>query len=202
LSALQEYEYGMDDTDQAGDESGDEAGPEAGAEPPRLGTARPGTDGAEAAAGSDADFRALAEDWIAIWQSEITAYLTDPETHEAWGAMMAVWAGAAQAMMRAMPAAPGFGSPFGPPGMRPPRRPKPAAPAREARTKPAPAESPGPDAAPRPAPAAAAPVARDDEIRRLEQRVAELERHLADQDRRRGAAGDNRRPRRASRPRG
>jgi hypothetical protein len=198
LSALQEYENGMDDTDESGDESGGEAGDKAGG---KAGDA-PRQGGPDAAAESEADFRALAEDWIAIWQSEITAYLTDPETHQAWGAMRAVWAGAAQAMMRAMPPAPGFGSPFGPPGMRPPRRPKPAAPAREARRKPGSTESSGPDAAPRTAPAAAAPVARDDEVRRLEQRVAELERHLADQDRRRGAAGENRRPRRASRPRG
>ena len=179
---------------------------------------------AEDMPGTEDDFRALAEDWIAIWQSEITAYLTDPETQQAWGAMMAVWAGAAQAMMRGVPPAPGFGPGFAPgfgpnfgqgfgqgfgaggAAPRPPRRPKPAARADERGAKPGraepPAEPSGADAPSRPAPAAAAPVARDDEVRSLEQRVAELERHLAEQDRRRGAAGADRRPRRPARPRG
>lgn len=219
MSALQEYGYGMDDTEEAGDRAGDA--------PQRHGTAQTPTDGdgdaprpsgADSAAGSDADFRALAEDWIAIWQSEITAYLTDPETQQAWGAMMAVWAGAAQAMMRAMPPAPGFGTGFGAgfPGgygagfgagtTRRGKRPKPASGAADDRGQSSPPESSttqsaGSDAAARAAPVAAAPVARDDEVRRLEQRVAELERHLADQERRQRAAGENRRPRRASRPR-
>jgi hypothetical protein len=195
----------MDDASEAGDE----AGPEARDRP--AGTAGPET-----------DFRALAEDWIAIWQSEITAYLTDPETQQAWSAMVAVWSGAAQAMMRAVPptpgfGAPGFGAPFGQGGTRPPRRPnprtkpRPDAGAGEAAGKPGADQSSGTDAAPGPAPAAPASVARDDEVRRLEQRVAELERHLAERDRaerdraererRRGAAVENRRARRASRPR-
>jgi hypothetical protein len=163
----------------------------------------------------------LAEDWIAIWQSEITAYLTDPETQQAWAAMMAVWAGAAQAMMRSMQPPPGFGSGFGQgfgpgfatgAGPRHAKRPKPSAAADERRTSRRPeavqpgaiqpgAIHPGADAAPRPAPPAAAPVARDDEIRRLEQRVAELERSLAEQDRRRRDAGEHRRQRRPVRPR-
>ncbi len=138
--------------------------------------------------GPEDDFRTLAEDWIAIWQSEITAYLTDPETQQAWGAMMAVWAGAAQAMMRGMPPAPGFSH----------KRPKPADERRRASAAPKPA---GTDAAPGPTPAAAAPVAGDDAIRRLEQRVAELERSLAEQNRHRGTPGENRRTRRGGRPR-
>jgi hypothetical protein len=178
-----------------------------GEEPPQTGTARPRThDEPDGPPAPEDEFRSLAEDWIAIWQSEITAYLTDPETQQAWSAMMAIWAGAAQAMMRGMAAAPGFGQGFGP------KRPKPPGRADERRrpgsaTQHAAAKHAGANAAPRPAPAAAAPVPGDDEIRRLEQRVAELERSLAErdraeQDRRRGAAGENRRPRRPVRPRG
>ncbi len=54
-------------------------------------------------------------------------------------------------------------------------------------TDPAAAASAGADAAPGATPAAAAPLARDDAVRRLEQRVAELERHLAEHGR---APGD------------
>jgi hypothetical protein len=180
-----------------------------GDEPPRPGRARPETDhetdGTDNAPGGkpwpEDDLRSLAEDWIAIWQSEITAYMTDPETQQAWGAMVALWAGAAQAMMRSMAPTPGFGSGFGPGGPKPAKRPKPATGADERRRPSAPPEQPGADAAPGPAPVAAAPVAGDDEIRRLEQRVAELERTLADQDRRRGTLGENRRARRGGRPR-
>ena len=52
---------------------------------------------------SDGDLRKLAEDWITIWQSEITAFMADPETQQSWGSLMALWGGAAQAMVRAMP---------------------------------------------------------------------------------------------------
>jgi hypothetical protein len=198
LSALQEYEYGMDDGD----------------EPRRHGREDPKT-GSDSDTGAgkgpepETDFRALAEDWISIWQSEITAYLTDPETQQAWAAMMTIWAQAAQTMMRAMPPNSGFGqgfaAGFGANGERASPRAKPPA-AHERRPKRDPAKPSGSDAAPRAAPVAAAPVARDDEVRRLEQRVAELERHMAarnraDQDRRRGAPGENRRTRRPGRPR-
>ena len=190
-----------------------------GDEPPRTGKARPETDDeTDNAPGGmpwpEDDFRSLAEDWIAIWQSEITAYLTDPETQQAWDAMVAIWAGAAQAMMRSMQPPPGFGPGFGqgfgpgfgPAGPRPAKRPKAEAGADERRRpsaapKPPPPDEPGADAAPGSAPLAAAPVARDDEIRRLEHRVAELERSLAEQDRRRGTLGENRRARRGGRPR-
>ena len=180
-----------------------------GEEPPRTGKTQPRTDNdSEGTPSPEDDFRALAEDWIAIWQSEITAFMTDPETQQAWGAMMAVWAGAAQAMMRSMPPMPGFTPGFaqGFGGSRPPKRPQSSPRADErhhptAPPEPPPSRDPGADAPPRPAPAAAPPVARDDEIRRLEQRVAELERSLAEQDRRRGTAGENRRTRRPVRPR-
>ncbi|GAB0119171.1 hypothetical protein Acid7E03_32430 [Acidisoma sp. 7E03] len=133
------------------------------------------------APGSEEDFRALAEDWIAIWQSEITAYLMDPETQAQWAALTALWAEAAQAMLRGMPG--GFGS------------------SRERRSTPATRPAARPDAAPGAAPAPPAPDPRDDEVRRLEQRVAELERRLAGRDgpsdsgRPRGAAGADRRAR-------
>jgi hypothetical protein len=167
------------------------------------GTARPETDDEpEGMPEPEDDFRSLAEDWIAIWQSEITAYLTDPETQQAWGAMIAIWAGAAQAMVRSMPPAAGFGSGFGSAqGPHATKRPRAPAGGDERRRTAAAAVQPGADAAPGAAPAAAAPVARDDEVRRLEQRVAELERSLAEQDRRRGIAGGHRRTRRTVRPR-
>jgi hypothetical protein len=167
---------------------------------------------AEGSPDAETDLRALAEDWIAIWQSEITAYLTDPETQASWTAMIALWAGAAQAMMRAMPGQSGFPpSGFGP-ARQPPasgrsrRRDRAAEPAGAAAPPPA-----GTDVTAGASPAAAAPDARDDEVRRLEQRVAELERRLAGRDgtdashtdaaRGRNQAGADRRPRHGGRAR-
>ncbi|WP_459695023.1 hypothetical protein [Acidisoma sp. C75] len=187
-----------------------------------------GGDAAEpesAATPSAEEFRALAEDWIAIWQSEITAYLTDPETQANWSAMVALWAEAAEAMMRAMPAmGAGLGAGWAAPAASRPRRHEPAAegrpgapaaagdggtPARAGcSSEPAAPARPGAgaDAAPGPAPAAAASEPRDDEVRRLERRVAELERRLAGRDgpaaeaeRRRAPPGGDRRPRRGGR---
>ncbi|WP_284943789.1 hypothetical protein [Acidisoma cladoniae] len=129
-------------------------------------------DDGDAPPAEDDDFRALAEDWIALWQSEITAFMTDPETQHAWGAMLALWANAAQAMVRQTPSRGHESAP----------------------------KSAGTPHAPGPAAVDAAPVARDDEIGRLERRVAELERHLAEQRPR--PAGDHRRPHRPSRSRG
>ncbi|WP_227319870.1 hypothetical protein [Acidisoma silvae] len=161
---------------------------------------RQGEAAADRPAAADADFQALAEDWIAIWQSELTAYLTDPESQAHWVAMLALWGEAAQAMTRAMPHPPGF-APGSAPGFA-----AGFAPAHEHRrsAKPAAAQQPaGADAAARPAPAADASGSRDDEVRRLEQRVAELERRLAaDSTSKRGAAGADRGPRRGSRARG
>jgi hypothetical protein len=37
----------------------------------------------------------LAEDWIALWRSELTAMAADRELREAWAAMVALWASAA-----------------------------------------------------------------------------------------------------------
>ena len=178
-----------------------------------------GAAGGEAFA--DADFRALAEDWIAIWQSEITAYLTDPETQAQWSAMLALWGEAAQAMMAAMPAAArGFG-PMA--AAKPARNPRPGHERERSSRAAAQDQSAGADAAPGAAPPTAASRSRDDEVRRLEQRVAELERRLGERDgtdagradagpaadvtridgrRSRGPAGPDRRPHRGGRARG
>ncbi len=49
------------------------------------------------------DLHRLAQDWITLWESELSALAADPELREAWQAMSAVWAGAMTAMLRAMP---------------------------------------------------------------------------------------------------
>jgi hypothetical protein len=100
------------------------------------------------------DLEALARDWITLCQSELTALAADREMQEAWQTTMAMWAGAATAMLRGWPRATGF------PGERGPSRPWPAAPA-------------GP-----PAPAAA-PDAGSVAVERLLDRIAELEARLA-----------------------
>jgi hypothetical protein len=97
----------------------------------------------------------LARDWITLWQSELTALAADRETQETWQAMVALWAGAAGAMLNGGSAAsaprPGDGA-----GRRA-----------------------GSAAATGTASAAAAPDPRDAEIERLAGRVAELEQRLA-----------------------
>lgn len=98
------------------------------------------------------DLQSLAQDWIALWQSELTAAAADREVHETWQTMAALWAGVAASALRALPR--GL-----PDAARPPRT--------------------GTVAPPRPAPIAAASDARDAEIERLARRVAELERRLA-----------------------
>jgi hypothetical protein len=95
----------------------------------------------------------LARDWITLWQSELAALATDREAQETWQTLMALWAGAAGAMLQALPRAGHDGA-----GARP-------------------------TYAPRPAAAAAAPDPRDAEIERLARRVAELERRLAELER-------------------
>ena len=59
----------------------------------------PGRD--DGAAGPD--LRKLAQDWITLWQSELAGLAVDREAQETWQAMLALWAGAAAAMLRAMP---------------------------------------------------------------------------------------------------
>jgi hypothetical protein len=122
-----------------------------------------------------ADLQDLARDWITLWQSELSALAVDREAQEGWQALLAVWAGAAAAMLQGLPRG-GHDS----------------------------GRSRAP-AAPRAAPAAAAPDAgdakhgRDAEIERLGRRIAELERRLAELERGGSGAdaGDRRRTGRA-----
>src|ERR1700733_6419661 len=60
---------------------------------------RPG--GEDAAEGPD--LRKLAQDWITLWQSELAGLAVDREAQETWQVMLTLWAGAAAAMLRAMP---------------------------------------------------------------------------------------------------
>jgi hypothetical protein len=99
-----------------------------------------------------ADLQAIARDWIALWQSEIAATVADREWQEAWQRLAALWAGAAAALVSAMPRGADDGS-SGAPGTAPSSR---------------------------PAPAAAAPDPRDAEIERLVRRIDALERRMAE----------------------
>jgi hypothetical protein len=99
------------------------------------------------------ELQELARDWITLWQSELAALATDREAQETWQTLMALWAGAAGAMLQALPRAGHDGG-----GARS-------------------------SYAPRPAAAPAAPDPRDAEIERLARRVAELERRLAELER-------------------
>jgi hypothetical protein len=119
--------------------------------PDRAGAGRP-----------EPDLQALARDWITLWQSELAAAAADRELQETWVGLAALWAGAANAVLQAMPRGGGDGA----------------------------AGWPGAAAPPRPAPAAAAPDPRDVEIERLARRVDELERRLGElEDEGRGGTG-------------
>ena len=111
---------------------------------------------------SQGDLPAQARDWITIWQSELTAMATDRELVDAWTRLLTLWAEAAERATRLLPGGP---PPDGSPG-----RPGPAAPAGAT-------------------PALAAPDARDATIERLAERVAELERRLAELAAGTGGAG-------------
>ena len=100
--------------------------------------------------------RKLAQDWITLWQSELSAMAADPEIRKSWQTMMALWAGTMSAVLRGLPRDQRYD--------RPSPRPRTAD-------------------APRSAPAAAAPDARDAEIDRLARHVAALERRLAELER-------------------
>jgi hypothetical protein len=104
--------------------------------------------------------RQWAQDWMTVWQSELSTVAVDREAHEAWQAVAAHWADLAAALLGGLPpckphdpAAGGFGA---------------------AR----------PHAAPRPPAAAAAPDPRDAEVEGLRERVAGLEQRLAQLERR------------------
>jgi hypothetical protein len=104
-----------------------------------------------------ASLHELARDWITLWQSELTGLTADREARETWQAMVALWAGAAGAMLNRGPTASRQGD--------------------EADRR------AGSAAASRPAPAAAAPDPRDAEIERLVGRVAKLEQRLIELER-------------------
>jgi hypothetical protein len=105
------------------------------------------------------DPRKLAQDWITLWQSELSAMAADPELRESWQTVMALWAGTMAAVMRAQPREKAAG--------------------RHDRT----GGQAGAADAPRSAPAPAASDARDAEIERLARNVAVLERRLAELER-------------------
>ncbi len=102
----------------------------------------------------------LAADWIAIWQSELAGLAADREAQESWQALLALWAGAAGAMLAASSAMRGHDSLHVGPGGRA-----------------------GAAEAPRASPVATAPDARAAEVERLAGRVAELEGRLAELER-------------------
>ena len=104
----------------------------------------------------------LAQDWVTLWQSELSAMAADPEIRESWQALTNLWAGTMSAMLRGLPrgAPPGFAGNDRQTGQT------------------------GTADAARPAPVAAAPDPRDVEIERLTGRVGELEQRLAELERR------------------
>jgi hypothetical protein len=92
----------------------------------------------------------LAEDWVALWQSELTAMAADRELRESYAAMVSLWGATATAALGTLRAA--HESPHRNTGAPQP---------------------PGTTAAP------AALVPRLDEIEQLNRRIAELEQRLA-----------------------
>jgi hypothetical protein len=99
------------------------------------------------------DPRKLAQDWITLWQSELSAMAADPEIRESWHTVMALWAGTMSTMLRGLPRDQVHDHAGG---------------------------RAGPADAPRAAPVAAAFDARDAEIDRLARHVAALEHRLAE----------------------
>src|SRR5271163_2472065 len=136
----------------------------------------PGRDESEAGP----DLRKLAQDWITLWQSELAGLAVDREAQETWHAMLALWAGAAAAMLRAMPRDdPAAG--WYPSQRHPPPRPSPSKGEGVDRER---ADGrAGAAAAAGATAAAAAPDARDAAIDRLTRRIAELEARLAELER-------------------
>jgi hypothetical protein len=137
--------------------------------------AKPDAPGRDGAGFSDADARRgtgqekpdarlpdlgkLAQDWVTLWQSELSAMAADPEIRESWQTVMALWAGTMSTMLRTLPRDPNASRHDGTRGRA------------------------GAADASRAAPAAAAPDARDVEIERLARHVAALERRLAELER-------------------
>jgi hypothetical protein len=143
------------------------------------------------------DLRKLAQDWITLWQSELAAIAADREAQESWQAILALWAGAAGAMLAA---APRFWAPHAGHAHADPSHANPGpVPHSNAQASHEHADGhPGTAAPQGAAAAAAAPDPRDAEVDRLARHVAELESRLAelehgvrrgDSGHRRGAAG-------------
>ncbi|HQT46855.1 MAG TPA: hypothetical protein PLY97_06490 [Acidocella sp.] len=65
----------------------------------------------------------LAEDLVAMWQSELTAMVADREVRESWAALMALWAQSANAALALLR----HDTPPGSPGPAQPARPAAAA---------------------------------------------------------------------------
>jgi hypothetical protein len=123
-----------------------------------AGQDKAGSRGAGSPAGATPDLPDLskiAQDWITLWQSEITAMAADREMRETWQTVMALWAGTMSTMLRTLHAD-----------------------WHERSGGQATAADP-----PRTTPTAAASDARDAEIERLARHVATLERRLADLER-------------------
>jgi hypothetical protein len=116
-----------------------------------------------AESGQSPDLAALARDWVTLWQSELAAIAADREAQESWQAILALWAGAAGALLAAAPRAHQAAAPA-----------TTAAP-HESTTGRTSAVAPSGAAA-----VAAAPDPRDAEIDRLARQVAELESRLVD----------------------
>jgi hypothetical protein len=100
------------------------------------------------------DPRAVATDWLTIWQSELSATITDGEIHDSMMRLVAAWADTAARMIRLMPPGPHE----------------------------IPARPPGPAAPARPTATVAASDDRDAALRELADRVAQLERRLHERD--------------------
>ncbi len=100
------------------------------------------------------DLQAMARDWITIWQSELSAMATDRELQDAWVRLVKLWADAAESAARLLPQTRHDQSPGRSRSAAPPRAPSVMAPSDD----------------------------RDAAIRRLAERVAELERRLADNE--------------------
>jgi hypothetical protein len=123
------------------------------------------------------DLRRLAQDWITLWQSELTAMAADREMQETWQATIGLWAAFATAMAKAMPPSSGSRNAPSPPEAHDPasvRRTGESWAGRAARAA---------DAA-RSTPVAAAPDPRDAEVERLGRHIAALEARLAELERR------------------
>jgi hypothetical protein len=122
----------------------------------------------------EADLRKLAQDWITLWQSELSAMAADRELQESWQATMGLWAGVATAMLNAT-----FGTA------------QHGATNRHDRNRQYPGrQHSGPEPAAGTKAAAAAPDARDAEIERLARHIAALEARLGELER----SGRPRRP--------